>query len=76
MESLEQLQFTKKAPGTKWMKKLIQLCRFMDLHFVVHENKVEGAFCVVKKLCLQFKCNPLFFGLAAAASLVTLPKRI
>jgi hypothetical protein len=76
MESLKHLQFTKKAPGTKWMKKLIQLCRFMDLHFVVHESKVEGACCVVKKLCLQFKCNPLFFGPAAAASSVTLPKKI
>jgi hypothetical protein len=40
MESLKHLQFTKKAPSTKWMKKLIQLC---SLHFLVHESKVEGA---------------------------------
>jgi hypothetical protein len=26
MESLKRLQFTKKAPGTKWMKKLVQSC--------------------------------------------------
>jgi hypothetical protein len=52
MESLTHLQFTKKAPGTKWMKKLIQLC---ILHFLVHESKVEGACSVVKKMCLQFK---------------------
>jgi hypothetical protein len=52
MESLKHLQFTKKAPGTKWMKKLIQLC---SLHFLVHESKVEGACSVVKKMCLQFK---------------------
>jgi hypothetical protein len=55
MESLKHFQFTKKAPGTKWMKKLIQLCRFIDLHFMVHESKVEGACFVVKKMCLQFK---------------------
>jgi hypothetical protein len=61
----------KQAPSTKWMKKLIQLCRFIDLHFVVHESKVEGACSAVKKMCLQFKCNPLFFGLAVATSSVT-----
>jgi hypothetical protein len=52
MESLKRFQFTKKAPGTKWMKKLIQLC---SLHFLVHESKVEGACSVVKKMCMQFK---------------------
>jgi hypothetical protein len=52
MESLKHLQFTKKVPSTKWMKKLIQLC---SLHFMVHESKVEGACSVVKKMCLQFK---------------------
>jgi hypothetical protein len=52
MESLKPLPFTKKAPGTKWMKKLIQLC---SLHFTVHESKVEGACSVVKKMCLQLK---------------------
>jgi hypothetical protein len=46
------------------------------LHFLVHESKVEGACSVAKKMCLQFKCNPLFFDLAAAASSVTIPKRI
>jgi hypothetical protein len=55
------------------MKKLIQLC---SLHFLVHENKVEGACFVVEKMCLQLKCNPLFFGLAATTSSVTIPKRI
>jgi len=73
MESLKHRQFTKKAPGTKWMKKLIQLC---SLHFLVHESKVEGACSVAKKMCMQFKCSPLFFGLAAAASSVSIPKRI
>jgi len=73
MESLKHLQFIKKAPGTKWMKELIQLC---SLHFLVHESKVQGACSVAKKMCLQFKCNPLFFGPTAAASLVTIPKRI
>jgi hypothetical protein len=52
MESLKHLQFTKKAPGIKWMKKLIQLC---SLRFMVHGSKVEGACSVVKKMCLQFK---------------------
>ncbi len=55
MESLKHLQFTKKAPGAKWMKKLIQLCRFIDLRFMVYESKVEGVCSVVKKLCLLFK---------------------
>ncbi len=61
------------------MKKLIQLCRFIDLHIMVHESKVEGACSVVKKMCLQFKLEMdesaihYFFGLAAA-SLVTIPK--
>ncbi len=73
MESLKHFQFTKKALGTKWMKKLIQLC---SLHFLVHESKVEGACSVVKKMCLQFKCNPLFFEHAAVALSVTIPKRI
>jgi hypothetical protein len=73
MESLKHRQFTEKAPGTKRMKKLIQLC---SLHFLVHESKVEGACSVAKKMCMQFKCNPLFFGLATAASSVSIPKRI
>jgi RNA:NAD 2'-phosphotransferase (TPT1/KptA family) len=46
MESRKHVQFTKKAPGTKWMKKLIQLC---GLSFPVHESKVEGACSAVKK---------------------------
>ncbi len=46
MESRKHVQFTKKAPGTKWMKKLIQLC---GLNFLVHESKVEGACSAVKK---------------------------
>jgi hypothetical protein len=74
MESLKKhRQFTKKAPGAKWMKKLIQLC---SLHFLVHESKVEGACSVARKKCMQFKCSPLFFGPAAAASSVSIPKRI
>ncbi len=78
MESLKHLQFIEKASsGTKWTKKLIQLCRFIDLHFMVHESKVKGACSAMKKMCVQFfKCNPLFFGPAAAASSVTIPKRI
>ncbi len=81
MESLKHLQFTKKAPGAKWMKKLIQLCRFINLHFVVHESKVEGACSAVKKMCLQFKLEMdesaihRFVDLATASS-VTVPKRI
>jgi hypothetical protein len=55
MVSLKHLQFSKKVPGTKWMKKLIQLCRFIDLHFMVHESKVEGVCSVGKKMCLQIK---------------------
>jgi hypothetical protein len=73
MESLKHRQFTKKAPGTKWMKKLIQLC---SLHFLVHESKVEGACSVAKKMCMQFKCSPLFFDPTAATSSVSIPKRI
>jgi hypothetical protein len=79
MESLKHLQFTKKAPGTKWMKKLIPLCKFVVLHFMVHESEVEGACSVVKKMCLQFKLEMdesaihYFFG-PAATSLVTIPK--
>jgi hypothetical protein len=73
MESLKHRQFTKKAPGSKRMKKLIQLC---GLHFLVHESKVEGACSVAKKMCMQFKCGPLFFGPAAATSSVSIPKSI
>jgi hypothetical protein len=79
MESLEHLQFTKKAPSTKWMKKLIQLRRFIDLHFMVHESKVKGVCFVVKKMCLQFKLEMdesaiHYFFVPTAASLVTIPK--
>jgi hypothetical protein len=61
------------------MKKLIQLCRFIDLHFMVHESKVEGVCSVVKKLCLEFKLEMdaseiHYFFCPAAASLVTIPK--
>jgi hypothetical protein len=49
MESLKRLQFTKKAPSTKWMKKLVQL--YCSLHFLVHESKVEGA-CRKKVACI------------------------
>jgi hypothetical protein len=79
MESLKHLQFTKKAPGIKWMKKLMQLRRFVNLHFMLHESKVEGACSLVKKMCLQFKLEMdesaihYFFG-PVAASLATIPK--
>jgi hypothetical protein len=32
--------------------------------------------CGKKNVSAKFKCNPLFFGLAAAASSVSIPKRI
>jgi hypothetical protein len=63
------------------MKKLIQLCRFIDLHFVVHESRI-GVCSVRKKLCLQIKLEMdesaihcfIFNEHPAAASLMTIPK--